>query len=73
LEQNGAPSVVVNQVRNRLPAGEYRSPQDLIKRLRARFKTCQPPLTLRTPTGQLRLPIGLLEFAMPCEMPVRQF
>ena len=34
LEQNGAPSVVANQVRNRLPEGEYRSPQDLIKRLR---------------------------------------
>jgi hypothetical protein len=34
LEHNGAPSVVANQVRNRLPEGEYRSPQDLIKRLR---------------------------------------
>jgi hypothetical protein len=33
LEQNGAPSVVVNQVGKRLPEGEYRSPQDLIKRL----------------------------------------
>ena len=34
LEHNGAPSVLVNQVGKRLPAGEYRSPQDLIKRLR---------------------------------------
>jgi hypothetical protein len=34
LEQNGAPGVVVDQVRKRLPEGEYRSPQDLIKRLR---------------------------------------
>ncbi len=34
LEHNGAPGVVVNQVRNRLPEGEYRGPQDLIKRLR---------------------------------------
>ena len=35
LERNGAPSVVVNQVGKRLPEGEYRSPQDLIKRLRS--------------------------------------
>jgi Protein of unknown function (DUF2795) len=34
LEQNGAPGAVVNQVGKRLPEGEYRSPQDLIKRLR---------------------------------------
>ncbi len=34
LEHNGAPSVLVNQVGKRLPEGEYRSPQDLIKRLR---------------------------------------
>jgi hypothetical protein len=34
LEQNGAPGVVVSQVGKRLPEGEYRSPQDLIKRLR---------------------------------------
>jgi hypothetical protein len=34
LEQNGAPGVVVDQVCRRLPEGEYRSPQDLIKRLR---------------------------------------
>src|SRR3712207_3693515 len=46
---------------------------ELADSLRARFKTCQSPLRLRTPTDQLRLPIGLLEFAMPCEMPVRQF
>jgi hypothetical protein len=34
LEHNGAPGAVVNQVGKRLPEGEYRSPQDLIKRLR---------------------------------------
>jgi hypothetical protein len=34
LKQNGAPSVVVDQVGKRLPEGQYRSPQDLIKRLR---------------------------------------
>jgi hypothetical protein len=34
LKQNGAPSVVVDQARKRLPEGHYRSPQDLIKRLR---------------------------------------
>jgi hypothetical protein len=34
LEQNGTPGVVINQVGKRLPEGEYRSPQDLIKRLR---------------------------------------
>jgi hypothetical protein len=35
LKQNGAPSAVVDQVGKRLPGGEYRSPQDLIKRLRS--------------------------------------
>jgi hypothetical protein len=35
LEQNGAPSVVINQVSKSLPEGQYRSPQDLIKRLRS--------------------------------------
>jgi hypothetical protein len=35
LEQNGAPGVVVDQVGKRLPEGEYRSPQGLIKRLRS--------------------------------------
>ena len=35
LKQNGAPSVVVDQVGKRLPEGEYQSPQDLIKRLRS--------------------------------------
>jgi hypothetical protein len=35
LEQNGAPSVIVSQVDKRLPEGQYRSPQDLIKRLRS--------------------------------------
>lgn len=34
LEQNGAPGMVVDQVRKRLPEGEYQSPQDLLKRLR---------------------------------------
>ena len=34
LEQNGAPGVVVSQVGKRLPERQYRSPQDLIKRLR---------------------------------------
>ena len=34
LKQNGAPSVVVDQVGKRLPEGHYRSPQDLIKRLK---------------------------------------
>ena len=34
LKQNGAPSVVVDQVSKRLPERQYRSPQDLIKRLR---------------------------------------
>jgi len=33
LKQNGAPGVVVDQVSKRLSEGEYRSPQDLIKRL----------------------------------------
>jgi hypothetical protein len=35
LKQNGAPGVVVDQVGKRLPEGEYRSPQDLIKRLKS--------------------------------------
>jgi hypothetical protein len=34
LKQNGAPSVVVDQVGKRLPEGQYRSPQDLLKRLK---------------------------------------
>ena len=34
LKQNGAPGVVVDQVGKRLPEREYRSPQDLIKRLK---------------------------------------
>ncbi len=34
LEQNGAPGVVVSQVGKRLLEGQYRSSQDLIKRLR---------------------------------------
>ena len=35
LKQNGAPGVVVDQVGKRLPEGHYRSPQDLIKRLKS--------------------------------------
>jgi Protein of unknown function (DUF2795) len=34
LKENGAPGSVVDQVGRRLPTGEYRSVQDLIKRLR---------------------------------------
>jgi hypothetical protein len=34
LKENGAPSVMVDQVGKRLPEGIYRSPQDLIKRLK---------------------------------------
>jgi hypothetical protein len=34
LKENGAPSVIVDQVSKRLPEGKYRSPQDLIKRLK---------------------------------------
>jgi hypothetical protein len=34
LKENGAPSMVVDQVGKRLPEGQYRSPLDLIKRLR---------------------------------------
>ena len=34
LKENGAPGVVVDQVGKRLPEGQYRSPLDLIKRLR---------------------------------------
>jgi hypothetical protein len=35
LKQNGAPSVVVDQVGKRLPEWQYRSPQDRIKRLKS--------------------------------------
>ena len=35
LKQNGAPGVVVDQVGKRLPEGHYRSPQDLIRRLKS--------------------------------------
>lgn len=34
LEQNGAPGMVVDQVRKRLPEGEYRGPRELINALR---------------------------------------
>jgi hypothetical protein len=34
LKENGAPGRVVDQVGKRLPEGQYRSAQDLIKRLR---------------------------------------
>jgi hypothetical protein len=33
LKENGAPGVVVDQLGKRLPKGQYRSPQDLIKHL----------------------------------------
>ena len=35
LKQNGAPGVVVDQVGKRLPEGQYRNPQDLIRRLKS--------------------------------------
>ena len=31
LERNGVPGPVVGQLRKRLPEGEYRSPQDVLK------------------------------------------
>jgi hypothetical protein len=34
LKENGAPGMVVDQVGKRLPEGQYRSPQDLLKRLK---------------------------------------
>ena len=34
LKHNGAPAVVLDQVGKRIPEGQYRSPQDLIKRLK---------------------------------------
>ena len=34
LKENGAPSVVVDQLSKRLPEGQYRSPQDLMQRLK---------------------------------------
>ncbi len=34
LKENCAPGMVLDQVGKRLPEGQYRSPQDLIKRLR---------------------------------------
>jgi hypothetical protein len=34
LERNGVPGPVVSQLRNRLPEGEYRSPQDVLSALR---------------------------------------
>jgi hypothetical protein len=34
LEQNGAPGMLVEQFRKRLPEREYSSPQDLLKALR---------------------------------------
>lgn len=34
LERNGAPGMVVDQARKRLPEGEYQSPQDLISKLK---------------------------------------
>lgn len=34
LEQNGAPGMVINQLRERLPEGEYKSPQDVVDALK---------------------------------------
>ncbi len=34
LERNGVPGPVIGQLRKRLPEGEYRSPQDVLKALR---------------------------------------
>lgn len=34
LEQNGAPDVLVEQFRKRVPEGEYSSPQELLKAMR---------------------------------------
>ena len=33
LERNGMPGLVVGQLRKRLPEGEYRDPQDVLKAL----------------------------------------
>ena len=33
LERNGVPSPVVGQLRKRLPEGEYRGPQDVLRAL----------------------------------------
>ena len=33
LERNGVPGLVVGQLRKRLPEGEYRGPQDVLKAL----------------------------------------
>jgi hypothetical protein len=34
LERNGVPGPVIGQLRKRLPEGEYRGPQDVLKALR---------------------------------------
>ena len=34
LERNGVPGPLVGQLRKRLPEGEYRDPQDVLKALR---------------------------------------
>jgi uncharacterized protein DUF2795 len=34
LERNGVPGPIVGQLRKRLPEGEYRGPQDVLKALR---------------------------------------
>jgi len=41
----------------------------LVLSLRARFKTCRPPLRLRAPIGQLRFPIGQARFAVTTPAP----
>jgi hypothetical protein len=35
LERNGVPGPLVGQLRKRLPEGEYRGPQDVLKALRS--------------------------------------
>ena len=34
LERNGVPGLIIGQLRKRLPEGEYRGPQDVLKALR---------------------------------------
>ena len=36
LERNGVPGPVLDQLRKRLPEGEYRGPQDVLSALRGR-------------------------------------
>jgi hypothetical protein len=34
LERNGVPGVILDQLRKRLPEGEYRGPQDVLSAMR---------------------------------------